>query len=153
MTKETLTPRQPDAVVRGARAAALAALLAMVLLHLLRELWLAPTGSGTLLVLTLPPLLLCVGGMLRHRMYTFRWLSLLLWAYFALAVIRAVTEGGIAQWLASVEVALCLVLFGASVVYIRWRQRNAAREAAREAAARAGAAPGTAGAAGTGAAG
>jgi uncharacterized membrane protein len=149
MTEETLTPRQPDAMVRSARAAALAALLAMVLLHLLRELWLAPTGSGTLLVLTLPPLLLCVGGMLRHRMYTFRWLSLLLWVYFALAVIRATTEGGIAQLLATVEVALCLVLFGASVMYIRWRQKNAAREAA----ARAGAAPGAASAAGTGAAG
>lgn len=141
MTEETLTPREPDAVVKAARAAALAALLGMVLLHLLRELWLAPTGRGTLLVLTLPPLLLCVGGMLRHRMYTFRWLSLLLWVYFALATIRATTEGGIAQVLAIIEVALCLVLFGASVLYIRWRQKTAAREAAAMAATAAGGPP------------
>ena len=121
---------QPDGVVRATRAVALVSLLAMVAVHLAREAWLAPTGSGTLLVLTLPPLLLCVGGLMRHRMYTFRWLSLLVWLYFALAVVRATTESGIARTLAASEIALCLVLFTASTVHIRWRLRNAARSAA-----------------------
>jgi uncharacterized membrane protein len=125
-------PRQPDGLVRQARAAAMAGLLGLVLLHLARELWLAPTGRGTLVVLTVPPLLLCVGGMLRHRMYTFRWISLLVWLYFALAVIRATTEGGMAQGLAVLEVGLCLLLFTASVLYIRWRQKTAARDSAAD---------------------
>jgi hypothetical protein len=38
------------------------------------ELWLAPTGSGTLAV-KVAPLLLAVPGLLRHRMRTHRWLS------------------------------------------------------------------------------
>lgn len=118
--------RQPELLVRVARNAALAALAALVLLQATRELWLAPTGSGTLLVLTLPPLLLCVAGLLRHRMRTFRWLSLLVWLYFVLAVLRATTDIGLSQRLALAEVASCLLLFAASVLYIRRRQKNGA---------------------------
>jgi hypothetical protein len=73
----------------------------------LRELWLAPTGRGTLLVLTVPPLLLCVRGMRLHRMYTFRWLSLLIWLYVALASLRATTETGLPRTLAVLELLLC----------------------------------------------
>jgi uncharacterized membrane protein len=109
----------PPAVQR-ARGAALLALLGVMALWALRELWLAPTGSGTLLVLVLP-LLLCAAGLWRHRMATFRWLSLLMWLYVGLAVIRATTEAGIARWLAVAELALLLWLFAACVVYIRQR--------------------------------
>lgn len=129
------TPRQePDAVVRSTRAAALAALLALIALGLAWELWLAPTGSGTL-ALKVVPLVLCVAGLLRHRMYTFRWLSLLVWLYFMEGVVRAVTESGISQALAVVEILLSLVLFVVSGIYIRWRQRNGAAMAAQRSAA------------------
>jgi len=126
MTSEDAPARPPDAVVRASQIAALALLAGLVLLHLARELWLAPTGRGTLLVLTLPPLLLCVRGMLLHRMYTFRWLSLLIWLYVALAALRATTETGLPRTLAVLELLLCTLLFGISVLYIRRRQRNAA---------------------------
>jgi uncharacterized membrane protein len=116
----------PDAVVRLTRSVALVALLALIVLGLAWELWLAPTGSGTLAIKVLP-LVLGVAGLLRHRMYTFRWLSLLVWLYFTEGVVRATTESGLSQALAAVEVLLCLVLFAACAVYIRWRLRHGAR--------------------------
>ncbi len=123
----------PDTVVRGSRAVALAALLALIALGLAWELWLAPTGSGALAIKVLP-LLLCVGGLLRHRMYTFRWLSLLIWLYFMEGVVRAATETGPGAALAWAEIVLSLVIFGVSGLYIRWRQRQGRLAAAAAAA-------------------
>ena len=117
-------PNPPDAVVKTARAVALASLVGLIVLGLAWELWLAPTGSGTLAIKVLP-LLMCVAGLLRHRMYTFRWLSLLVWLYVMEGAVRASTELGLSQALAVIEIALCLLLFSASTVYIRWRLRNA----------------------------
>jgi uncharacterized membrane protein len=125
-------PKQPDAVVRRSRAAALAGLIALIVLGLAWELWLAPTGSGTLAIKVLP-LVLCLLGLWRHRMVTFRWLSLLLWLYVLEGLVRGTTESGLSQALALIEVVLCVWLFSACTLYIRWRLRNGAR-AAHEAA-------------------
>jgi uncharacterized membrane protein len=120
--------RQPDAVVRAARALALAGLLGLIALGLAWELWLAPTGSGTLAIKVVP-LALCVLGLLRHRMYTFRWLSLLVWLYFTEGVVRATTEQGWSRALALAEITLCLLLFTACALYVRRRLRPAAQAA------------------------
>ena len=119
----------PGPAVRRARAVALAGLLALIVLGLAWELWLAPTGSGTLAVKVVP-LVLCLAGLWRHRMVTFRWLALLLWLYVLEALVRATTESGISQVLAIIQLALCLVLFAASSAYIRWRLRSVPREEA-----------------------
>ena len=125
-----MTPtNEPHAVVRRARVAALAGLIGLIVLGLAWELWLAPTGSGTLALKVLP-LALCLAGLWRHRMFIFRWLSLLLWLYVMEGVVRAATERGPAQVLAMVEVALCLWLFAACTVYIRARLRAAPASAA-----------------------
>ena len=116
----------PDAVVRRSRAAAMAGLVLLIVLGLAWELWLAPTGSGTLAIKVLP-LVFCVVGLLRHRMYTFRWLSLLVWLYFTEGVVRAVTEQGLSRWLAVLEIVLCLLLFSSSALYIRWRLKHSPR--------------------------
>jgi uncharacterized membrane protein len=116
----------PDPVVRGARVLALTGLIGLIVLGLAWELWLAPTGSGTLALKVLP-LVPCVLGLLRHRMYTYRWLSLLVWLYFTEGVVRVTTERGLSQWLAGLEVLLSLLLFGACALYIRWRLRNATK--------------------------
>lgn len=113
----------PDAVVRSSRAAALAGLMALIALCLAWELWLAPTGGGSLALKALP-LALCLAGLWRHRMYTFRWLSMLVWLYFMEGVTRAWTEPGIGRWLAIGEVVLSLFLFACSSLYIRWRLRQ-----------------------------
>ena len=123
-------PNEPDAVVRRARSAALAGLIGLIALGLAWELWLAPTGSGTLALKVLP-LLLCLVGLWRHRMVTFRWLSLLLWLYVLEGLVRGTTERGLSQALAVIEVVLCLWLFSACTLYIRWRLRNGQRNGQR----------------------
>jgi uncharacterized membrane protein len=122
-------PPGPDGVVRASRAVALVGLIGLIVLGLAWELWLAPTGSGTLAIKVLP-LVLCLAGLWRHRMYTFRWLSLLLWLYFLEGVIRATTERGMSMVLAIIEIVLCIVLFACCSVYIRWRLRSTAAAAA-----------------------
>lgn len=125
-----MTPlNEPDTVVRYSRAAALAGLLGLIALGLAWELWLAPTGSGTLALKVLP-LVLCLAGLWHHRMVIFRWLSLLLWLYFMEGVVRASVEHGLSRVLAAVEIGLCLWLFASSALYIRWRLRRAALAAA-----------------------
>ena len=126
-------PNEPDAVVRRSRAAALAGLIGLIVLGLAWELWLAPTGSGTLAIKVLP-LMLCLLGLWRHRMVTFRWLSLLLWLYVLEGLVRGTTERGLSQALALIEIVLCLWLFSASTLYIRWRLRNGQRNGTRVAA-------------------
>ena len=54
------------------RALAVGSLVGLIALGLAWELWLAPTGSGWLALKVLP-LLLPLAGLLRNRMYTYRW--------------------------------------------------------------------------------
>ncbi len=117
-------PRPADSVVRASRSWALGSLFALLVLGLAWELWLAPTGSGTLALKVLP-LVFAVPGVLRHRMTTHRWLSLLVWFYVLEGLVRATSEAGLSQGLAALEVVLALTLFAASSVHIRWRLRQA----------------------------
>ncbi len=122
-------PTTPGPVVRAARALALAGLLGLIVLGLAWELWLAPTGRGTLALKVLP-LVLCVAGLLRHRMVIFRWLSLLVWLYFLEGVVRATSEQGMGRALAIGEIVLTLQLFTVCGFYIRWRLRTAPADVA-----------------------
>lgn len=114
-------------MLHASRALALASLLALVVLGLAWELWLAPTGSGTLALKVLP-LLAALPGLWRSRLYTYRWLSLLLWLYVGEALVRASTEHGTARALALAQLLLCLALFSACALQVRSQRRL--REAA-----------------------
>ena len=126
MTLSDTSPRpaEADRVVRLTRALALGSALGLIVLGLGWELWWAPTGSGTLALKVLP-LLLPLPGLLRHRMYTYRWLSLLVWIYFMEGAVRATSERGVSQMLAAIEVLMCLVLFAATALHVRWRLQRA----------------------------
>jgi uncharacterized membrane protein len=113
-------------MTRATRAVAVACLLALIGLGLAWELWLAPTGKGTLAIKVLP-LIIPLPGLLRHRMYTYRWLSLLVWIYCAEGLVRATSEHGLSAGLATAEVLLCVVLFVACAVQVRWRLKHAPR--------------------------
>jgi uncharacterized membrane protein len=113
----------PGPAVTRLRALTLALLGALVALGLVWELWLAPTGRGTLALKVLP-LLFGLPGLLRHRLYTFRWLSLLVWLYVAEGLVRATSEAGPARALAALEVLLAVALFAAMTAYIRRRLRR-----------------------------
>nr|WP_234414090.1 DUF2069 domain-containing protein [Ideonella sp. A 288] len=110
----------PDRALQATRAVAVGSLLGLIVLGLAWELWLAPTGRGTLAWKVLP-LVLPLSGLLKHRMYTYRWVSLFVWLYFIEGVVRATTEPGIVVLLGSIEVLLCVVLFAACAFHVRWR--------------------------------
>jgi uncharacterized membrane protein len=112
--------------LRATRAAVLVLLAALVLLGLVWELWLAPTGSRALALKVLP-LVLPLSGVLGMRLRSFRVLSLLVWVYVAEGAMRAVSDGGVSAQLAALEVVLCFALFAACVLHIRRAVRGGDR--------------------------
>jgi len=110
--------------VDATRAVAVGSLVGLIVLGLAWELWLAPTGSGTLALKVLP-LLIPLAGLLRRRLYTYRWVSLFVWLYFTEGVVRAVSDQGLSAWLAFIQVLLCVALFVACAVHVRWRLKHA----------------------------
>ena len=124
------TPATPlPAPIAWTRALAVASLVALIVLGLAWELWLAPTGNRTLALKVLP-LALPLLGLWRNRMYTYRWVSLMVWLYFTEGVVRAASDRGAGVPLAVIEVLLCLLLFAACSAHVRWRLRAAKAAAA-----------------------
>ena len=115
----------PTATVRRTRALAVAATLALIALGLAWELWLAPTGRGTLALKVLP-LFLPLPGLLRLLLYTYRWLSLGVWLYVAEGAMRAGSDRGLSATLAVIEVVIALILFTACCLHHRARLRAGA---------------------------
>jgi len=108
------------------RALAVGSLVGLIVLGIAWELWLAPLRpGGSWLVLKVLPLFLPLAGLLKRRMYTYRWVSLLVWVYFTEGVVRATSDRGFSAVLAGVEVLLCLMLFTACALHVRWRLRHA----------------------------
>ncbi len=117
-------PANPSAQL--SRWLAVAALLGLVVLSLAWELWLAPLRpGGSWLAIKALPLCIPLAGLLKNRMYTYRWVSLLVWLYFTEGVVRAWGDTGPSRLCALTEVALCLMLFAACVLHIKGRQRAA----------------------------
>ncbi len=121
------TISQPGTLVNVTRWLAVASLLGLIVLSLLWELWLAPVrpgGSAVLAALKALPLCIPLAGFLRMRMYTYRWVSLLVWLYFIDGVVRGFGAHGLPLALALTEIALCLVLFAACVLHVRTRLKK-----------------------------
>ena len=105
-------------------------LLGLIVLGLAWELWLAPLRpGGSWLVLKVLPLTVPLAGLLKNRMYTYRWLSLLVWIYFTEGVVRATSDGGLSAMLAAIQVLLCVALFVACSMHVRLRLRAAGKDA------------------------
>lgn len=120
-------PAPANAIVAATRALAVGCVLALIVLGLAWELWLAPVRGGSgLLALKVLPLCFPLAGLLRNRMYTYRWVSLLVWLYFIEGVVRATSDRGPSRWLAAIEVMLCLLLFAACAIHVRIRLRKTA---------------------------
>lgn len=122
----------PTARERGSRQLAFFATLALAVVCLAWELWLAPTGRGTLAIKALP-LLLPLPGLWRYRMYTYRWVSLMIWLYVTEGLVRGTSEGGPGMALAWVEVVLSVTIFVACAAQIRQRLAEARQAEARPA--------------------
>ena len=107
-------------MARASQVVAAAALAALMVLCLAWELWLAPLRpGGSLLALKALPLALPLTGIFLGKRYTYQWASMLILAYFAEGVVRAWSERGMSQLLATGEAFLSLVFFAAAVGYAR----------------------------------
>lgn len=118
---------EPTPSERFSRGAAVVSAAALLLLSLVWELGLG-FHWGWALAKALP-CLAALPGLWRYRMYTYRWVSLLVWAYATDGLVHATSSAGAAQALGMVEVALALALFVAVTLHIR--QRLAAARAAQ----------------------
>lgn len=120
--------------VSATRWLAVGSLVGLIVLGLAWELWLAPLRpGGSWLALKVLPLVIPLAGLMKNRMYTYRWVSLLVWLYFTEGVVRAWSDlDGTGRLLALGEVVLCLALFAACAWHVRLRLRHAARARALE---------------------
>lgn len=111
---------------RRARFAHYAAIISLVALTALAIAWegvLAPLRpGGSMLVWKAFPLLLAFFGVLRGRIYTYQWASMLILAYFAEGIVRAFSEPSPVRPLALTEVALSLIFFVAALAFVRARR-------------------------------
>ena len=120
------THNHPGSDVAATRWLAAGSLLGLIVLSLAWELWLAPLRlGGSWLVLKALPLCIPLAGLLKHRMYTYRWVSLVVWLYFTEGVVRAWSDSAPSSYLALIEIALCLLLFVACALHVRLRQKAA----------------------------
>ena len=62
-------------------------------------------------------------------MYTYRWVSLMVWLYFIEGAVRAYSDRGLSAQLAALEIVLCLALFAACVLHVRRRLEKAKAKA------------------------
>ncbi|MCE9640970.1 MAG: DUF2069 domain-containing protein [Betaproteobacteria bacterium] len=111
--------------VKTAYGITVGSLIALIFLGLAWELWLAPVRpGGSLLVLKVLPLLAPLFGLLRGKIYTYQWTSMLVLAYFAEGAVRAWSDRGLSAQLALVEIALATACFTACILYVRHARRH-----------------------------
>ncbi len=105
---------------------AVGSLLGLIVLGLAWELWLAPLRpGGSWWAIKVLPLCIPVAGLLKNRMYTYRWVSMLVWLYFTEGVVRAWGDPWPSNGLAGLQILLCTALFVACALHVRIRFKAA----------------------------
>lgn len=118
-------------VARRDRCAFVAALalVALIVLAVAWERWLAPLRpGGSALVLKALPLACALPGVWRHRLYTLQWASMLVLLYMAEGIVRGMTDGGLSARLGWTEVALAALFIGCALAYLAPFKRAARAE-------------------------
>ena len=105
---------------RALRMGAGASLIALILVCLAWEGWIAPLKpQGSLLILKAVPLLLPLSGIIHGRRYTYQWASMFILLYFTEGAVRAWSDHGASAQLAAVEIVLTLIFFTCAILYAR----------------------------------
>lgn len=111
----------------GLHGLACVCLFGLIVLCVGWELWWAPLRpGGTLMALKAVPLLFAVGGVLRRRLYTLQWVSMLSLLYLMEGVVRAWSDvSPLSATLAGLEILLSLGLYLGAILYVRPAKRAA----------------------------
>lgn len=97
-----------------------ASLVGLIMLGLAWELWLAPLRpGGSMLVFKIAPLMAALFGILHGKVYTYRWMTLLIWLYFTEGCVRAWSDPLPGSMLALLEIALSMAFFISAAWYAR----------------------------------
>ncbi len=111
--------------------AASVSLIALILECVAWEGWLAPLHSGGSVLLFKAVLLLFpLFGVLRGKIYTYQWSSMLILLYFTEGIVRAWSDHGLSSQLAIAEIILSLIFFFSAIFYVRLRLREKAPSSA-----------------------
>lgn len=115
------------------RWTAVGALVALIILCVAWELWLAPIfPGGSWMVLKALPLFLPLRGVLKGNLYTMQWASMFILLWFMEGVMRAWSDlNPLSAWLAGLEIALSLLFYVCAVLYCRPAKKAARARAGK----------------------
>lgn len=109
------------------RLATAAAFIALIILGIAWELWLAPLRpGGSMLVLKVVPLLLVLPSIVQGRLRTYQWCSMLILLYVAEGALRATSDRGAGRPLGMIELVIAGIAFGTILLHVRARRKAAA---------------------------
>lgn len=105
-------------------ATSVASLIALIVLCVAWELWLAPLRpGGSWMALKALPLLFPLRGILKRDIYTLQWSSMFILFYFTEGVVRAASVSGVDVGMgvvcASIEVGLTVLFFFATILFLK----------------------------------
>lgn len=109
------------------------ALIGLIVLCVVWELWLAPIiPGGSWLALKALPLFWPLRGVLKGNLYTMQWASMFILLYFMEGVMRAWSDlNPLSAWLAGLEIALSVIFYVSAILYCRPAKKAARRRAAK----------------------
>lgn len=102
-------------------AAAIISLVALILLCIVWEMWLAPLRPhGSWMVLKALPLLIPLRGVIKRDLYTLQWSSMMILLYFTEGVVRGFSDKNVlSATLGYLEVGIVCIYFVAALCYLR----------------------------------
>ena len=111
---------------RRARTVALGAFVALVVLGMAWEFWLAPLRpGGSWLALKVLPLVLGIPGLRAWRLRSYQAWSMGILIYLCEGLVRATSDTGLSARLAALETVLALIAFAALLLHVRARRHAA----------------------------
>lgn len=118
---------------KSAYYTAVVSLLMLIALCIAWETILAPLRpGGSWMVLKVVPLLLPLRGILKRDIYTLQWSSMLILLYLMEGLVRGASDRGLSATLGWVEVALVVIFFIATLMFLK-PYKKAAKQIAKAA--------------------
>jgi uncharacterized membrane protein len=113
--------------MQTARRTTITVFIALILLGVAWEVWLAPLRpGGSMLALKVLPLLLGLPAIARGSVRAYQWWSMGILAYLCEGVVRLMSDQGVSVTLAWIETGLVTIGFCAILAFVRAARKHAA---------------------------